>query len=92
MSIRAPCTTGRRARGASAWRTRPSPPVTRLWARAGAATPPAQWGCRLAKSSVSGSTWARFLPKSKSCLPGLQRHSSDQPQPPRDSSEAQASL
>lgn len=66
MSTPALCTTGRRARGASAWRTRPSRPPTPRRAACEVTTPPARWGCRPARLSVSESTWAKFLPKSTS--------------------------
>lgn len=66
MSTPALCTTGRRARGASASKTRPSRPPTPQQAGCEVTTPPARWACRLARSSVSESTWAKFLPKSMS--------------------------
>lgn len=66
MSTPALCTTGRRARGASASKTRPSRPPTPQQAGCEVTTPPARWGCRLARSSVSESTQAKFLPKSMS--------------------------
>lgn len=66
MSTPALCTTGKRARGASASRTRPSRPPTPQQAGCEVTTPPARWECRLARSSVSESTWVKFLPKSMS--------------------------
>lgn len=71
MTIPALCTTGRLALGGSAWRTRPSRPATHLWAEHAVMMSPALWGCKPAKSSVSGSMWARFLQKSKTSY-GLQ--------------------
>lgn len=65
MTIPVLSTTGKLVHGDNASRTLSFHQPTHLWAVLVEMMSPVLWGCKPAKSFVSGWMWARFLPKSK---------------------------